>query len=99
MRYLKLKNELKKLAKEIRYWKSRRKQDKRDNMALWQIELEKKKRSYEFRHKHIAHCQLRGRLREQIERPASNNLPNEDYIKEIMDKHEEALRASTQGSV
>lgn len=98
-KYPELKSELKKLAKEIRYWKSRRKLDKRGNMALWQVELEKVRRSYEFRHKHIAYCQLRGRLRHQIEQPAPNNLPNEDYIQEIMDKHGETLRASAQGSV
>ena len=99
MRYLKLKNELKELAKEIRYWKSKRKLARREQYSLWQIELKIRARKYEFRHRHIAYCQLRGRLREQIERPASNNLPNEDYIKEIMDKHGEALRVSAQGSV
>lgn len=98
-RYPKLKGELKKLAKEIRYWKSRRKLNKRGSMALWEVELEKVRRSYEFRHKHIAYCQLRGRLRWQIEKPALDNLPNEDYIQEIVDKHGETLRASAQGSV
>ena len=39
--------------------------------------------SYEFRHNHIAYCELRGRTREQIERPGENNLPNEDYITKI----------------
>lgn len=39
--------------------------------------------SYEFRHNHIAYCELRGRSREQIEKPSDNNLPNEDYITKI----------------
>lgn len=99
MRYLKLKNELKKLAKEIRYWKSKRKIDKREQYSLWQIESKIWTRKYEFRHRHIAYCQLRGRLRWQIEKPALNNLPNEKYIEEIMAKHGEAICASTQGSV
>lgn len=98
-KYPELKSELKKLAKEIRYWKSRRKLDKRGNLAQWQVESEKGRRSFEFRHKHIVYCQLRGRLRWQIEKPALDNLPNEDYIQEIMDKHGETLRASAQGSV
>ena len=98
-RYPKLKSELKKLAKEIKYWKPRRKLDKRGNYTLWQIEARIWKRKYEFRHKHIAYCQLRGRLRWEIEKPALDNLPNEKYIEEIMAKHGEAICASTQGSV
>lgn len=99
MKYIELKKELKKLAKEIRYWKSKRKLDKREGHSLWQIESRIWKRKYEFRHKHIAYCQLRGRLRWQIEKPALDNLPNENYIEEVMAKHGEALRASAQGSV
>lgn len=99
MRYLKLKNELKKLAKEIRYWKSKRKIDKREQYSLWQIESKIWTRKYEFRHRHIAYCQLRGRLRWQIEKPALNNLPNEKYIEEIVAEHAETLCASAQGSV
>jgi len=98
MRYLKLKEELKKLAKEIRFWKSKRKIDKREGFSLWQIESRIWKRKYEFRHKHIAYCQLRGRLRWQIEKPAPDNLPNEKYIEEIMVEHGETICASAQGS-
>ena len=36
-----------------------------------------------FRHHHIAYCELRGRTRDQIERPAENNLPNEAWIARI----------------
>ena len=99
MKYLKLKKELKKLAKEIRYWKSKRKQDNRGNYSLQNIETSVRTRKYEFRHRHIAYCQLRGRLREQIEQPASDNLPNERYIERIIEQHGETLRASAQGSV
>ena len=99
MKYLKLKNELKKLAKEIRYWKSKRKQDNRGNYSLQNIETSVRTRKYEFRHRHIAYCQLRGRLRIQIEQPASDNLPNERYIERIIEQHGETLRASAQGSI
>lgn len=99
MKYIKLKSELKKLAKEIRYWKSKRKLDRRGNFSLQNIETSVRTRKYEFRHKHIAYCQLRGRLRIQIEQPASDNLPNEKYIEEIMEQHGETLRASAQGSI
>ncbi len=99
MKYLKLKKELKKLAKEIRYWKSKRKLDNRGNFSLQNIETSVWTRKYEFRHRHIAYCQLRGRLRIQIEQPALDNLPNENYIEEIMVRHGETLCASAQGSI
>ena len=51
----------------------------RDTSALWKL-------SHEFRHKHIAYCQLRGRERHQIEKPREDNLPNEDLIKRYMDE-------------
>ncbi len=99
MKYIKLKKELKTLAKEIRYWKSKRKLDNRGDYPLWDIETRIRTRKYEFRHRHIAYCQLRGRLRVQIEQPALDNLPNENYIERIMEEHGETLRASAQGSV
>jgi hypothetical protein len=98
-KYIELKSELKGLAKEIRYWKSKRKINKRENYSLWQIESKIWTRKYEFRHKHIAYCQLRGRLRWQIEKPALFNLPNEKYIEELMVKYGETLCVNTQGSV
>ena len=98
-KYPELKSELKELAKEIRYWKSKRKLDNRGDYPLWDIEARIRRRKYEFRHRHIAYCQLRGRLRIQIEQPALDNLPNERYIEGIMYEHGKALRASAQGSV
>ena len=41
----------------------------------------------EFRHHLIAYCEMRGLKREQIEKPAENNLPNEIYIKQIKEKY------------
>lgn len=43
--------------------------------------------SDDFRHKHIAYCELRGRTRDQIEKPHENNLPDENRIKEIKDEY------------
>ena len=40
----------------------------------------------EFRHKHIARCEMMGRTRDQIERPAENNQPDEKYIAQIKEK-------------
>lgn len=41
----------------------------------------------EYRHKHIAYCQLRGKARGQIEHPFDGNLPDETVISEIMAKY------------
>jgi hypothetical protein len=86
-RYPKLKGELKELAKEIKYWKSKRKLRNRGNNLLSDIHLRLRRRKYEFRHRHIAYCELNGRKREEIEQPALDNLPNEDYIESIKAEH------------
>lgn len=39
--------------------------------------------SYEYRNTHIAYCELRGRTRDQIEKPREGNNPNEAMIKRI----------------
>jgi len=89
------KQELKKLAKEIRHYKPRRKQDKRGEMSLWQIECEIAKRRYEFRHQHIAYCLLRGREMHEIEnKTRDDNKPNERYIDALLAEYEEAVRPS-----
>ena len=52
-----------------------------------------KRLKYEFRHKHIAYCLIRGRKRDEIEHPAKNNQPSESYIKEIQHEYTEDVRA------
>lgn len=37
----------------------------------------------EYRHKHIAYSELRGKVRSQIENPREDNLPNEEWIDKI----------------
>jgi hypothetical protein len=77
---------LKELAEEIRELKSKRKLPKRGNLSLWDIESNITKNKYHYRHHHIAYCEIRGRKREEIEIPASNNLPNQKYIDQIKEK-------------
>lgn len=40
---------------------------------------------YQFRHKHIAYCELRGKTRTEIEIPREGNEPSERKIKEWKD--------------
>jgi len=55
----------------------------------------------EFRHTHIAYCEVRGKTRDQIEIPRENNRPNEDKITKIKEeiigriKEYETLRNSS----
>jgi hypothetical protein len=35
---------------------------------------------FNYRHQHIAYCEVRGRTRDQIEKPRPNNLPKEKFI-------------------
>lgn len=51
----------------------------RDSSAQWKL-------SHDFRHRHIAYCLLRGRKREQIEKPREHNLPNEKLIQKYIDE-------------
>jgi hypothetical protein len=97
-----LKNELKQLATDLRHFKNVRNTSFRSHSILrvpsylsdaQMAQYNIWKRKYEYRHKHIAYCQLRGRRREQIERPASWNLPNEDYILELMEKYQKVMYA------
>jgi len=67
---------LKNLAIKIKDLKSKRKPYNDGQFEILKLK-------YEFRHHHIASCELRGRTREQIERPAENNPANQKYIDEI----------------
>jgi len=89
-RYPELKAQLKKLAKEIRYWKSNRKQEKRAALGLWLYQIDGKidVRANEFRHKHIAYCMLRGRAYEEIEQKC-NTSPDWTYIDSIKEEYEQ----------
>lgn len=49
---------------------------------IWKISYTR----YNYRHQHIAYCEVRGRTREQIEKPKDTNLPKEKLIQEYKDK-------------
>ena len=95
----KLKEKLKSWAKQIRHLKSTRKQDKREGRALQDIEFDIYRLRREFRHHHIASCEMCGRTRLQIEIPSEGNKPSEDYITKIKEEWmeeetDEAIRLS-----
>jgi hypothetical protein len=41
---------------------------------------------YSYRHQHIAYCEVRGRTREQIEKPKETNLPKEQLVQSYKDE-------------
>lgn len=46
----------------------------------------------EFRHSHIAYCELRGKNRDQIEKPRETNLPSENLIEKIKQEYLERFK-------
>lgn len=95
-----LKAELKVLAATIKTdRKSYRKAQSEGNDPGWIAIGKLAKLVYEFRHKHIAYCSLRGRDRDAIEKPKPENRPNESYIADLIIAYsgvrcEETLRPS-----
>ncbi len=73
-----LKEEQKKLVTKIR-------SNKKEGLSS---EVER----YTFRHQHIAYCELRGRARWQIEKPADHNKPDERYINTIKQEYIEKIK-------
>ena len=83
-----LKEFLKEKAARLKKLKPTRKLDKRGDRDLWEIICEISKLKYEFRHHLIAYCEMRGRTREQIEKPSLENLPFESAIEKIKEEYE-----------
>jgi len=80
-----IKIEQKERGLTIRSLKKQRKGNKTENELsniLWDLY----KSRNEFRHTHIAYCEVRGRTREQIETPREDNRPNEDKITKIKEE-------------
>ena len=86
--YQKLKQELKETAQEIRTARYQYKEAQRSNLHMVQAKLGWKleELTRDFRHKHIAISEARGKTREQIERPRKGNEPNEALIAEYRDR-------------
>ena len=84
----KLKKYLKETATEIRETRCKFKEAQRNRTGSCQLRRKLEGLQYEYRHHHIAYCELRGRTREQIERKVRDgNHPNETYINNILDAY------------
>ena len=82
-----LKQLLKDTASQIRETRKQFKEAQRTGGSCefhWQL----LKLQYDYRHHHIAYCELRGRTRLQIEpKIREHNEPNETYIQQIKEKY------------
>ena len=86
----KLKLFLKETAKQIRITRFQFKEAQRNKASYniqWKLLGQLQRLQREYRHHHIAYCELRGRTRDQIERPKDNHLPNEMRINEIKEEY------------
>ena len=85
---LRLKNELKTKAQIIREARAKLKTSQRKGSYTgsqqWGLETLKS----DYRHQHIAYCELRGKTREQIEKyHRDDNAPNETVIAQIKETY------------
>jgi len=81
-----LKESLKKTAREIRGTRYQYREAQRNRKISYKLLRQLEALQYEFRHHHIAYCELRGRTRDEIEHPNDNHYPNERYIEQIKEK-------------
>jgi hypothetical protein len=88
-----LKQELKLLVASIREHKCKFKDLQRSGSSSWEEWSKLCKSQFEFRHKHIAYCLLRGRTLEQIESSGSRcpkekcyccNKPDLKYVEKLL---------------
>ena len=91
--YLEIKSEHKSLAQKIRKLKNTRKTTPNGYVSgLERLRIE-------YRHRHIAFCELLGKTRDQIEKPNSKSA-NENYIEKIKTEYiarlEEAANENTE---
>jgi hypothetical protein len=87
----KLKEYLKNTAEEIRNTRLTLKDTQRGikrDIPTYVLENRLSTLTYEFRHHHIAYCELRGKTRLQIEQKnKENNEPNESYIISLKEQY------------
>jgi len=81
----KLKEILKEKATKIRENRAKLKLQETKHKDIIQSDLHYMK--IDYRHHHIAYCELRGKSRDQIEKPETGNEPNEYLITEIKLKY------------
>jgi hypothetical protein len=89
----KFKGELKEMANKIRTFKGYRPQENRKNYEIEYIESTVAKMSATFRWMHVAYCELRGRSREDIEKPAENHALSKRQEENINKKKVEIWEA------
>ena len=87
-----LKESIKKLAREIRGTRYQFRESQRNRKTNHKLLRQLETLRYEFRHHHIAYCELRGRTRDQIEtKPQSTRKQvkhtNENYINKIKEAY------------
>jgi hypothetical protein len=87
-----LKVYLKSLVVQIKTHKSYCRQNG-SNCSGEQYELRSLKS--QFRIRHIAYCELRGRSRDQIEKPGKDHLPDEKKIQEIKEMYGTPIHPGT----
>ena len=72
---------LKNQAEKIKKTRIELKEKQRANSnERWRLQWNLKDYSFEFRHHHIAYCELRGRTRDQIEKPKEGHEACENTI-------------------
>jgi len=82
-----LKEEQKEAAVSLKKAKAALKEMYRARQTAWAQDSKVYKMKFEFRHKHIAYCLLRGTDLEKIEQPAEDNQPSSKRIGEIMEEY------------
>ena len=77
----------KKTATEIKSTRYKFKETQRNGKTNYTLLRKLHDLRYEYRHHHIAYCELRGRTRDEIENPRDNNYPNDRYIQLLKEKY------------
>jgi len=94
-----LKEELKGMAVEIREKKYGVKEKQRSGKDAWREQGDLYSLKYDFRHKHIAYCLMRGRTCEQIEQKCrEGNEPNQHLIGRLIDEYSQTEANVRSGS-
>jgi len=86
---IELKNWLKSAGIEIRILKNTHKDNQRNHKFNIHTLYDLNSLQREYRHKHIAYSELRGKTRDQIEKPRQGNEPSESLIQKFKDEYRE----------
>jgi len=68
--YINAKHDLKRRAHDLHEWKQNRKLQRREELGLsqWSVDSKVYGMKWEYRHRHLAYCLLKGRVYHEIER-------------------------------